>query len=73
MALVVIECLRCGRPREVMGASGHVGDAGLCPRCGYVGWALSDDLSEDERRELRDLPVEARRYEIVADGVLAGY
>jgi len=37
--------------------------AGHCPRCGYVGWALSDDLSERERRLLRDLPVERRRYE----------
>lgn len=33
---------------------------GHCPRCGYVGWAYSDELSEDERRTLRDVPLERR-------------
>lgn len=39
----------------------HAMGAGHCPRCGYVGWAFSDDLDEDERRALRDVPVEFRR------------
>jgi hypothetical protein len=38
-------------------------DAGSCPRCGYVGWAFSQDLDENDRRELRELPVELRRFE----------
>jgi hypothetical protein len=29
-------------------------------RCGYVGWAYSDDLSERTRRLFRDLPLERR-------------
>jgi hypothetical protein len=53
MTQVTVECLRCGFVREVEG--------GACPRCGYVGWAYSYDLTEDERRDLRDHPVEARR------------
>jgi hypothetical protein len=66
MSVVVIECLRCGRLRDVVSSFGHVADAGVCPRCSYVGWAFSDDLTEDERRELRDLPVEERRFEQLA-------
>jgi hypothetical protein len=33
---------------------------GDCPRCGYVGWAQPDDLSEQSRRALRDRPLELR-------------
>lgn len=65
MTSVMIECLRCGRTRRVSGPLDHAMDAGFCPRCGYVGWAFSRDLTEDERRELRDLPVERRRFEPV--------
>jgi len=36
-------------------------DAGECPRCGYLGWAPSDAVTEDVRRQLRDVPVGARR------------
>jgi hypothetical protein len=71
MSVVVIECLRCGRLRDVVSSSDHVDDAGVCPRCAYVGWACSDDLTEDERRELRDLPVEERRFEVVVDDATA--
>ncbi len=72
MSVVAIECLRCGRLRDVVSASDHVVDAGVCPRCAYVGWALSEDLTEDERRELRDLPVEERRFEHLAESALVG-
>jgi hypothetical protein len=34
---------------------------GACPGCGYLGWAFAGELSEDERRELRSVPVERRR------------
>ena len=67
MTMVEIECLRCGRPRDVVGPLDHSLDAGACHRCSYVGWAFSVDLSEAERRELRDFPVEERRFEPVAD------
>jgi hypothetical protein len=42
----------------------HV-DAGECHRCGYVGWASSDDLTQKARRELRERPVERRRLRIL--------
>ena len=63
MTNVSIECLRCGRVRESDGSLQHAMDVGPCPRCGYVGWALSGDLTENDRRDLRDLPVELRRFE----------
>jgi hypothetical protein len=44
----------------VRGSTRHVAGAGHCPRCDYVGWAASDELTEDERRALRDVPVEFR-------------
>jgi hypothetical protein len=31
-----------------------------CPRCGYVGWAPSSALSEEDRRVLREIPVALR-------------
>ncbi len=33
---------------------------GVCPRCGYVGWAPSVELTEGTRRGLRERPVEQR-------------
>lgn len=51
-----VECLACGQPRAA-----HPHRAGECPRCGYLGWAYADDLSETERRALRDNPLPARR------------
>lgn len=58
---ILVECLRCGLPRFVRGDTLHVEGAGHCHRCDYVGWAASDELTEDDRRALRDVPVEARR------------
>lgn len=60
MARIVVECLRCGLPRRVRGEVMHALGAGHCPRCDYVGWASSEELDEDERRALRDIPVEYR-------------
>jgi hypothetical protein len=57
---LTVECLKCGYPRRVRGSTRHVAGAGHCPRCDYVGWAASDELTEDERRALRDVPVEFR-------------
>ena len=55
-----VECLNCGKTRRIYG-----GDSiGECARCGYVGWAESESLSETLRRLLRDRPVERRRLHI---------
>jgi ribosomal protein S27AE len=35
-----------------------------CPRCGYVGWAPVNALSEHERRVMRGRPLERRRIRI---------
>ena len=50
-----VECLSCGLQRIVSA------DAGECSRCGYLGWAPIEAVSEELRRSLRDIPVEARR------------
>ncbi|MCC6223453.1 MAG: hypothetical protein IT201_08190 [Thermoleophilia bacterium] len=62
MTEVTVECLGCGQPRGVREARLLRFGAGPCPRCGYVGWAPSRDLSEDDRRDLRELPVALRGH-----------
>src|SRR5436190_14139290 len=48
MESLVVECLRCGSHR-------HAEHPPLrkvnpeCPRCGYVGWAAVEDLTERDR------------------------
>ncbi len=55
-----VECLNCGKSRCIVdGAS-----MGECSRCGYVGWAESESLTETLRRLLRDRPVERRRLHV---------
>ena len=61
---LTLECLRCGATRDARRAWGHV-DAGECPRCQYVGWARSRELSESVRRLLRERPLERRRLHAV--------
>ena len=62
MAPNSVECLACGERRSlVAGAHTHLA-TGECPRCGYVGWAQPDDLSEKSRRALRDRPLELRSH-----------
>jgi ribosomal protein L37E len=53
-----VECLRCGKQRDYRDDE--------CPRCGYVGWARTDELDEGARRRLRERPPEARRLRSVA-------
>ena len=60
MAWLRVECLRCGETRELRLAARHL-DTGECPRCTYVGWAASEDVTEDTRKVLRDRPLERRR------------
>ncbi len=49
------ECLSCGHVRP---ATGQTADA--CPRCGYVGWAYVDRLTDRERQKARMLLGSAR-------------
>ena len=57
-----LECLRCGKlwteaQRGVRGV--HEAE---CPRCGYLGWAETAQLTETTRRLLRDCPPELRAH-----------
>ncbi|MDQ2981033.1 MAG: hypothetical protein M3R26_01740 [Actinomycetota bacterium] len=61
MASLRIECLGCGDVRLVWAAARRRLDGGACPRCGYVGWAYSAEVSETLRRVLRERPPERRR------------
>ncbi|HWG57179.1 MAG TPA: hypothetical protein VNT58_11745 [Gaiellaceae bacterium] len=60
MEPLVVECLRCGHQRSFSPGPWRYQEAGVCPRCEYVGWAWATDLTERTRRLVRDLPVEAR-------------
>jgi hypothetical protein len=60
-----VECLSCGARRVVVGGHHHHVDPGECHRCGYVGWAMSDELTNAVRRQLRDRPIERRRLRTV--------
>jgi hypothetical protein len=55
-----IECLRCGQTREFDPGARRCDESGVCPRCQYVGWAYSNDLSERTRKLFRDVPPERR-------------
>jgi hypothetical protein len=57
---LLVECLRCGQSRSFTPGPQRNEESGSCPRCGYVGWAFSTDLSERTRRLFRDLPLERR-------------
>jgi hypothetical protein len=61
---VRIECLSCGARRSVSADLAHF-DPGECYRCGYVGWARTDDLTEGARKTLRTRPLERRRLRAV--------
>jgi hypothetical protein len=65
MASHEVECLRCGAFRSVGKDGRDRVDAGECPRCTYVGWALSVELDEPTRRKIRRLPP-ARRARLYA-------
>ncbi len=53
-----IECLQCGKTRTSGGRP-------ECPRCGYLGWAEPDKLTERMRHALRSRPPELRRIRTV--------
>jgi ribosomal protein S27AE len=61
---VRIECLACGARRSVVGDAQHR-EPGECTRCGYVGWARSEDLTDIARRLIRERPLERRSLRVV--------
>jgi ribosomal protein S27AE len=61
---VRIECLSCGSRRTAAKEARHL-DPGECPRCGYVGWAPVEDLTDIARRLIRERPLERRSLRVV--------
>ena len=61
---VRIECLSCGARRTTAADAAHL-DPGECPRCGYVGWARAEDLTDVARRLLLERPLERRSLRVV--------
>jgi ribosomal protein S27AE len=61
MASKLVECLNCGAARRVAIQASRPAQQDECGRCGYVGWAESETLTETLRRALRDHTVEQRR------------
>jgi len=59
-----VECLQCGHRRAVRKEEPRSA-LDECPRCRYVGWASSAELSERTRRLLRNRPVQRRRLRSV--------
>lgn len=64
MAALEVECLRCGEQRVLQPESRSNLYAGECPRCRYVGWAPTVDVSEATRKVLRERPLERRRLRV---------
>jgi hypothetical protein len=62
---VIVECLRCGTTRQARYTVWRHVESAECPRCGYVGWAHSTELTEPQRRALRERPLQARRLRAV--------
>jgi hypothetical protein len=59
-----VECLNCGHRRSVRAAEKRSA-LDECPRCHYVGWASSVDLTERTRRLIRERPVQRRHLRAV--------
>jgi hypothetical protein len=59
-----VECLQCGHRRAVRKDEPRSA-LDECPRCRYVGWASSAELSENTRRLLRERSVQRRRLRLV--------
>jgi predicted RNA-binding Zn-ribbon protein involved in translation (DUF1610 family) len=48
-----VTCLECGSTRAVACLTDNA--LGICPTCGYVGWALAEDVNFADLRALRGL------------------
>jgi len=62
VASKLVECLNCGAARRVAVGASRPGDPDECRRCGYVGWAEAESLTETLRRALREHTVDRRRF-----------
>jgi Zn ribbon nucleic-acid-binding protein len=56
----LVECLNCGAVRPVSKLPSRPGGLHECARCGYVGWAETESLTETLRRALRERRPEQR-------------
>ena len=59
-----VECLSCGYRRSERETTQRTAED-ECPRCHYVGWASSAELTERMRRQLRERPIERRHLRAV--------
>ena len=59
-----VECLNCGHRRAVREDETRSA-LDECPKCHYVGWASTAELSERTRRLLQERPVARRRLRAV--------
>jgi hypothetical protein len=64
MASLRVECLRCGDLWVLHPLAHRCLDGGECPRCRYVGWAPTTEVSEATRRTLRERSLERRRLRV---------
>ena len=66
MGANLVECLNCGAPRSLTRNPFRPGQADECRRCGYVGWAEAETLTEALRRAFREKTLEQRRTPLVS-------
>ncbi|MGH3050478.1 MAG: hypothetical protein ACRDLK_09990 [Gaiellaceae bacterium] len=64
MDSLAVECLSCGKTRLARRTVFHRFEAPECPHCGYLGWAPMLELTESEREELREHPLEERALRV---------
>jgi len=62
MRMKLVECLNCGAVRRAAVSPSRPGTAHECARCGYVGWAETERLTEALRRALREHALDQRRH-----------
>ena len=66
MASLAVECLGCGTARLSRRDAHERLDPPECPRCGYLGWAPTRELTEADRDELARHPLHLRSLRRVA-------
>ena len=63
VAAKLVQCLNCGETRIVAKRLQWLDE---CGRCGYVGWADAESLTETLRRVLRETTLGQRRISAAA-------
>ncbi len=64
VAAKLVECLNCGEARPMADRAGRPQWLDECGRCGYVGWAEAESLTETLRHALRETTLEQRRVPV---------